>query len=200
MTLWQKNVTTEFSNDSLWQLSIQFQNWAKALCLSSWLGSWQSPNHMISGNWRNILFFWKYKSILDFTISFHELTITITFFVRTKMKVHVSCLFKDTRINKAPSKSQSYTNKLKCVLFLIVDYDSCFFCLSPPFSSLIFLLFAFFAWAYTNPTCFVKLPSLLVKSPVSSPHDILIVYSFQQWRIFRVFKVFSEHLKMKKKI
>jgi len=25
-------------------------------------------------------------------------------------------------------------NELKCVLFLIVDYDSCFFCLSPPSS------------------------------------------------------------------
>jgi len=86
---------------------------------------------------------------------------------------------KDIKINKASSKSQSNINKLKYVLFLIVDYDSCFFCLSPPFSSLIFLFFAFFASAYTNPTCFVKLSSLLVfKSPGSSPHDILIVYSF----------------------
>jgi len=62
-----------------------------------------------------------------------------------QMKVHVSRLFKDIRINKAPSKSQSNTHKLKCVFFLIVDYDSCFFCLSPLFSSIIFLFFAFSA-------------------------------------------------------
>jgi len=92
------------------------------------------------------------------------------------MKVHVSCLFKDIRINKAPSKLQTHTNNLKCVFFLIVDYDSCFFYLSPPFSSIIFLFSAFFAWAYTSHTCFVKLPSLLVfKSPVSSPYDILVI-------------------------
>jgi len=39
---------------------------------------------------------------------------------------HVSCLFKDIRINKAPSKSQSSSNKLKCVLFFVVDYESAF--------------------------------------------------------------------------
>ena len=46
--------------------------------------------------------------------------------------------------NQYPLTSETNTNNLKCVLFLIVDYDSCFFCLSPPFSSIIFLFFAFF--------------------------------------------------------
>jgi len=91
------------------------------------------------------------------------------------MEVH-SCSFKDIRINEASSKLQSNANKLKCVLFLIVDYDSWFFCLSTPFSSLIFLFLPFFAEACTNPACLVKLSSLLVfKSPLSSPHDISII-------------------------
>jgi len=58
---------------------------------------------------------------------------------------NLAAFLKDIRINKAPSKLQTNTNNLKCVLPLIVDYHSCFFCLSPPFSSLIFLFFAFFA-------------------------------------------------------
>jgi len=62
---------------------------------------------------------------------------------------HISCLFKDTRIKKASWKSQSNTYKLKWVLFFIVDYESCFFCLSPSFSSLIFQFFAFFTYGYT---------------------------------------------------
>ena len=48
------------------------------------------------------------------------------------------CLFKAIRMNKASSKSQSNTNKLKWVLFCIVEYESCFFCLSPRFLLLIF--------------------------------------------------------------
>jgi len=85
-------------------------------------------------------------------------------------------MFRATRINKASSKPQSNTNDLKWVLFFIVEYESCFVCLSPPFLLLIFLFFAFFTYAYTNLTCFVKLSSLSVfKSPVSSPYDILIV-------------------------
>jgi len=70
------------------------------------------------------------------------------------MKIHVSCLFKDIRINKAPSKSQSNTHKLKCVLVLIVDYDSCFFCLSPPFSSLNFSIFCFLCIGICEPHMF----------------------------------------------
>jgi len=59
-------------------------------------------------------------------------------------KIMFSCLFKDIRIDKASWKSQSNTHKLKRVLFFIVDYESCFFWLSPPSSSSIFLFFAFF--------------------------------------------------------
>jgi len=58
-----------------------------------------------------------------------------------KMKYHVSCFFKDIKINKA-WKSHATTLKLIWVLVFIVDYESGFFCLSPPFSSLIFLFFA----------------------------------------------------------
>jgi len=44
---------------------------------------------------------------------------------------HVSCLLKDIRINIAFGRSQPNTHKLKWVLFFIVDYESCFLCLSP---------------------------------------------------------------------
>ena len=37
-------------------------------------------------------------------------------------KDHVSCLFKDIRINKASSKSQANKNKLKCVLLFVVEH------------------------------------------------------------------------------
>ena len=70
------------------------------------------------------------------------------------MEVHVSFLKIWGLIKHFQNRNQTLT--------LIVDYDSCFFCLSPPFSALIFLFFAFFASAYTNPTCFVKLSSLLL--------------------------------------
>ena len=77
---------------------------------------------------------------------FHPLKICLQKF---KMKGdHVSFFFKDIRINKASWNSQSDTHKLKWVLFIIVDYEYCFFCLSPPFSSLIFLFFAFLTYAY----------------------------------------------------
>jgi len=47
----------------------------------------------------------------------------------------------------------------------------------------------------SNPTCFVKLPSLLVfKYPVSSPHDILIVYSFQGIRTEKLWYVMAAYL------
>ena len=71
-------------------------------------------------------------------------------------------MIKDIRINSASLKSQSNTHKLKWVLFLIVDYDTCFLCLSPPFSLLIFVFFAFFIYAYTTPTWFDKFSLLLV--------------------------------------
>jgi len=62
-------------------------------------------------------------------------------------------------------KELSSTHKLKQVLNLIVDYDSCFFLLSPPFSSLRFLLFsAFVICAYMGPVYFVKFSSLLAFS------------------------------------
>jgi len=63
---------------------------------------------------------------------------------------HVSCLFK--RISKASSRSQSNHHKLKSVLFYIVDYESCFLCLSPPSSLLLFPFFALFAYTYMDPT------------------------------------------------
>jgi len=40
---------------------------------------------------------------------------------------YISCLFKDIGITKSSSRSQSNTQKLKWVLFFIVDYESCFF-------------------------------------------------------------------------
>jgi len=48
-------------------------------------------------------------------------------------------LFKDIRINKASWQSQSNSYKLKKVLFLIVDDESYFFCLSPPLRLLFYL-------------------------------------------------------------
>ena len=83
-----------------------------------------------------------------------------------KMKEgHVSCLFQGITMNKASWRPQSNTHKLKCVLFFIIDYETCFFCLPLPSSSLLFIFFAFFTYAYTTPTSFIKFSFLLVFSP-----------------------------------
>jgi len=60
------------------------------------------------------------------------------------------------------------------------DYGSCFFCLSPPFSSLIFyFLFSLHTHIY-EPDMFRQIffPGVFWP-PVSPPHGFVIVYSFQ---------------------
>jgi len=42
------------------------------------------------------------------------------------------------------------------VLFYIVDFDSCFFWMLPPSSSLVFYFFAFFTYAYKDPDMFCQ--------------------------------------------
>jgi len=60
---------------------------------------------------------------------------------------YVLRIFKDIRINKAPWKSQSNYHKLKRVLFFIVEYESSFFCLSPP---LLLFIFPFLLSLHTH--------------------------------------------------
>jgi len=61
---------------------------------------------------------------------------------------HISCLLKMQEIVKY-LEHQSNTPKLKWVLFFTVDYEFCFFGLSPPFSSLL-LFSAFRTYAYVD--------------------------------------------------
>ena len=118
---------------------------------------------------------------------------------KLKMKDHASRLFKDVRVNKAYWKSQSNTHKLKWVLFLIVDYESCFFDLWPPFSSLIFLHFAFFAYAYKtrhvssnffpcwflvsgNPSAWLFNSLLIPSHQKKKLSDVMVAYLLYRWK------------------
>jgi len=54
------------------------------------------------------------------------------------------------------------------ILFFIVDYESYYFLLVDTFVIITFPnFFAFFTYAYMDPTCFVKCTSLLIFSPRS---------------------------------
>jgi len=93
----------------------------------------------------------------------------------------ISCLFIDIRIIKAFGRSQSNTHKLKWVLFFIVDYESYFFLLVASFFIATFPnFFAFFTYAYMDPTCFVKCSSIwFLVSPGKLTAGLSIVYSFR---------------------
>jgi len=83
-----------------------------------------------------------------------------------KMKEdHVSCLFKDIRIDKASWTSRLNTHKLKWLLFFIFDYKSSFFCLLPFSWWLFFRLFQLCLHMHVwNRNVFVKFSSLLIFS------------------------------------
>jgi len=68
--------------------------------------------------------------------------------------MNVSFLFKDIRINKAPSKTQSNSNKLKYVLFVVVDIMSMLFLLVATFLIINFSIFCFLHLGVYKPDMF----------------------------------------------
>jgi len=105
----------------------------------------------------------------------------------------MSCLIKILGIIKHPKHHNQTLTNSNGSSFFNVNYESCFFCLSPHFSSLLFLFFSFlYIFIYGPSTfCYIFFP-LCFYSPVSR-------IAWLQWFTYckgsnKKFKVMAGHL------